>query len=177
MSLSSGQIDLQRILVAHDFSADSELALRYGLSLAQEYQTELHLLHVLSSEEWQVPEVSWIELDRESDYRSAAQKPQAAIPSELFLRCKIVNAVSSGKPYEQILDYARQHEIDLICMGASGNGSIFGKLVGSNVERVLRHAPCPVFIARPQAAAFDRVAAQANELNYRQNDAGQRSHQ
>ena len=177
VSLSSGQIDLQRILVAHDFSADSELALRYGLSLAQEYQTELHLLHVLSSEEWRIPEVAWIELDRESDYRNAVQKLEAAIPSELFLRCKVVNAVSSGKPYEQILDYAKQHEIDLICMGASGNGSIFGKLVGSNLERVLRHTPCPVFIARPLAAAFDRVATQANQVNNRQNDAGQRSHQ
>ena len=40
-------IDLRRILIAHDFSTESELALNIGLSLAQEYQAELHLLHVL----------------------------------------------------------------------------------------------------------------------------------
>jgi nucleotide-binding universal stress UspA family protein len=43
--------ELNRSLVAHDFSADSELALKYGVSLAQEYQAELHLLHVLSNGE------------------------------------------------------------------------------------------------------------------------------
>src|SRR5688500_6803531 len=51
VSFSAGEIDLNRILVAHDFSTHSELALKYGVSLAQEYQAELHLLHVLSKEE------------------------------------------------------------------------------------------------------------------------------
>src|ERR1044071_2166226 len=40
-------IQLKRVLVAHDFSDYSELALSYGLSLAQAYRAELHLLHVL----------------------------------------------------------------------------------------------------------------------------------
>jgi nucleotide-binding universal stress UspA family protein len=168
VSMSSGQIDLQRILVAHDFSSDSALALDYGLSLAQEYQTELHLLHVLSSEEPHEPEAAWTDLGLESAYRSAAQKLQATIPPEVFLWCKVVNAVSSGKPYDQILTYAEEHEIDLICMGASGAGSIFGGLFGSNVERVLRHAPCPVFIARPLNAAFTQPAVQLqNDSNRR----------
>ncbi len=46
VGFSTGEIDLQRILVAYDFSSDAEVALNYALSLAQEYQTELHLLHV-----------------------------------------------------------------------------------------------------------------------------------
>src|ERR1041384_3880553 len=44
---TTGAINLRSILVAYDFSDDAELALRYGLSLAQEYQAEVHLLHVL----------------------------------------------------------------------------------------------------------------------------------
>src|SRR6185369_13276629 len=40
-------VDLKRVLVAYDFSDYSELALKYGLSIAQENQAELHLLHVL----------------------------------------------------------------------------------------------------------------------------------
>jgi nucleotide-binding universal stress UspA family protein len=163
VSMSSGQIDLQRILVAHDFSNDSALALTYGLSLAQEYQTELHLLHVLSSEEPHEPEAAWTDLSRESAYRSAAQKLQSAIAPEVFLWCKVVNVVSSGKPYESILNYAEDHEIDLICMGASGAGSIFGEFFGSNIEGVLRRAPCPVFIARPRNAAFTQPAIQPQD--------------
>jgi nucleotide-binding universal stress UspA family protein len=174
VGMSSGQIDLQRILVAHDFSPDSELALRYGLSLAQEYQTELHLLHVLSADEPQDPEAAWSDLGRESSYRNAARKLQAAIPPELFLWCKAVNAVSSGKPYEKILDYAKEHEIDLICMGASGKGSMLGELFGSNVERVLRQAPCPVFIARPFYATFNAKAIQPNHAGANENERKQR---
>lgn len=176
VSMSSGEIDLQRVLIAHDFSSDSELALTYGLALAQEYQTELHLLHVLSSDEPQEPEAAWTDLGGESAYRDAAQKMQAAIPAELFLWCKVVNVVNSGKPYERILSYARDHEIDLICMGASGGGSIFGELFGSNVERVLRHSPCPVFIARPFDAASNRATI-PNQASHDECDGKQRSHQ
>lgn len=158
VSLSSGEIDLRRVLVAHDFSSDSALALTYGLSLAQEYQAELHLLHVLPGEKPLEPEIAWTEISRESAYRNATQKLQAAIPSEAFLWCKVVNAVACGKPHESVLSYANDHEIDLICMGASGAGFTLGELFGSNAERVLRHAPCPVFIARPLIAAFNQPA-------------------
>ena len=44
----SAALEFKKLLVATDFSSDSELALRYGLSLAQEYQSELHLLHVIT---------------------------------------------------------------------------------------------------------------------------------
>jgi len=38
-----------------------------------------------------------------------------------------------------------------VCMGASGAGFRLGALLGSTVDRVLRRAPCPVFVARPMA--------------------------
>jgi nucleotide-binding universal stress UspA family protein len=44
--LSANGIGFKRILVAYDFSGDSELTLRHGISLAQEFQSELHLIHV-----------------------------------------------------------------------------------------------------------------------------------
>jgi nucleotide-binding universal stress UspA family protein len=149
LSFSTGEIDLNRILVPHDFSIHSELALKYGVSLAQEYQAELHLLHVLSKEERDQPEVAWAQAGSESDYRSATLLLQAAVPKEAFLWCKVVNAVSCGKAYDEVLIYAREHEIDLICMGASGTRFLLGALFGSNTDRVLRQAPCPVLIARP----------------------------
>lgn len=176
VSMSSGEIDLRRVLVAHDFSSDSTLALTYALSLAQEYQTELHLLHVLTSEEPEEFEAVGARTGNERAYRSATQKLVAAIPAETFLWCKVVNVISNGKPYDQILTYAKQHEIDLICMGASGNGSIFNELFGSNVERVLRQAPSPVFIARPCVATFDERAIQPKGVSHQQNNGNLRSH-
>ena len=157
VSFSAGEIDLNRILVAHDFSADSELALKYGLSLAQEYQAELHLLHVLNKEERDQPEVAWAQAGSEGGYKSAALQLQAAIPKEAFLWCKIVNAVSCGNAYQEVLTYAKEHDIDLICMGASGTRFILGVLFGSNTNRVLRQAPCPVLVARPTKIGVTQV--------------------
>jgi len=37
----------------------------------------------------------------------------------------------------------------LICLGAHGAGFGMRALFGSNVDRVLRQAPCPVLVARP----------------------------
>lgn len=148
VGFSTGEIDLKRILVAYDFSSDAEVALNYGLSLAQEYQTELHLLHVLAKAEKGEPERAWFE-QTESAYTTAARKLMRAVPGEAYLWCRIFSAVSWGKPYEEVLAYAKKHEIDLICLGASGSDFTIGSLFGSNVDRILRQAPCPVLIARP----------------------------
>ncbi|MGH9882574.1 MAG: universal stress protein, partial [Pyrinomonadaceae bacterium] len=59
---------------------------------------------------------------------------------------------SCGKAYQEVLAYAKEHEIDLICMGASGTRFVLGVLFGSNVDRVLRQAPCPVLVVRPAKA-------------------------
>ena len=67
VGLTTGEIDLKRVLVAHDFYPDSELALNYGLSIAQEYQAEVHLLHVVKKEDQQ-PEAAWSQVG-ESLYR------------------------------------------------------------------------------------------------------------
>jgi nucleotide-binding universal stress UspA family protein len=167
VSLSAGEIDLRRVLIAHDFSSDSALALTYGLSLAQEYQTELHLLHVLSEEEPQEPEAAWTDPRRQSAYRTAAHRLQTSIPSEAFLWCKVINVVSAGKASDEILAYAGDHDIDLICMGASGAGSLLGEFFGSNVEHILRYAPCPVFIARPMNATVTQFPMQTQHASDR----------
>jgi nucleotide-binding universal stress UspA family protein len=119
--LTSCEIDLRKILIAQDFSIESELALQLAISLAQEYQTELHLLHVL---------------------------PVALAPTAAGLP-QVVQAVKCGQPYREILSYAEENEIDLICMGVHGAGFAMRALFGSNTDRVLRQAPCPALIARP----------------------------
>jgi nucleotide-binding universal stress UspA family protein len=159
VGLSTGEIDLHRVLVAHDFSPDSELALNYGISLAQEYQAEVHLLHVISNEEQEEPEVAWSHVGVESLYTSAARQLQQAAPKEVLLWCNLVTAVRCGRAYEEVLAYGKEHEIDLICMGASGSDFSLGKLLGSTVDRVLRQAACPVFVARPVQAAEAHASA------------------
>jgi nucleotide-binding universal stress UspA family protein len=147
VSGSSSEIDLHRILIAHDFSPDSQTALNYGISLAQEYQAQVHLLHVLPTAGNEEPELAWSSSAGGNAYTFTAQKLQQALPKEVHLWCKFVNVVRCGKVHEAILSYAKAKEIDLICMGVSGSEWTIGKLLGSNVDRVLREAPCPVVVA------------------------------
>jgi len=146
---NGSRTDLKRVLVAYDFSDYSELALRYGLSVAQEHQAELHLLHVLPLRSLDEPEIAWFPSQGESAYHTAARRLQRAVPAEVNLWCDLTTAVSEGHPYREILDYAEKNEIDLISVGAHGAGFGMRALFGSNVDRVLRQAPCPVLVARP----------------------------
>ena len=143
------RVDLKRVLVAYDFSDYSELALKYALSLAQEHQAELHLLHVLPPNSVSEPEIAWYPVEGESPYHKAARRLQRVVPSEVHLWCDVKTAVSEGNPYREILSYADSNGIDLISVGAHGAGFGMRALFGSNVDRVLRQAPCPVLVARP----------------------------
>ena len=157
--LSTSEIDLRRVLVAYDNSADADLALSYATSLAQQYQTEVHLLHVISDTAPEEPELAWSKANREASYEIAARRLRRAIPNETTLWCDLVTAVRIGQPAHEILSYAKEKEIDLICIGASGTGFSLEKLFGSTVDRVLRNAPCPILVSRPMKKAAASVKA------------------
>ena len=148
------KIELKRVLAAYDFSDHSELALNYALAFAQEFQSQLHLLHVLPPFALDESEISWSPLGRESAYHKAAHRLQKAVPPETHLWCNVKHAVSEGQPYREILSYAEKNKIDLICLGAHGAGFGMRTLFGSNVDRVLRQAPCPVLVTRPLKPAM-----------------------
>lgn len=165
--MTTNEIGLQRVLAAYDFSSDSELSLSYGLSLAQECQAELHVLHVLPprAARPESPEIAFLPPGAEDGFREAASRLRSAVPPETRVWCEVKQAVREGHPYREVLAYADEQKIDLICMGASGTGFGMRALFGSNADRVLRQAPCPVLIARPLRPAFAApVASKGGKL-------------
>ena len=56
--------------------------------------------------------------------------------------------ILEGVPAEAILDVANTRKNDLIVMGSRGLGRLTGLLLGSQSQKVVQHAPCPVLIAR-----------------------------
>jgi nucleotide-binding universal stress UspA family protein len=170
--VTTNEIGLQRVLVAYDFSSDSELALAYGLSLAQEYQAEIHVLHVLPTRPSRSvsPQIAFARALAESGFLDASSRFDAssglldassrlkdAVPAETSVWCEVKQAVREGHPYREVLVYADEQNIDLICIGASGAGFGMRALFGSNADRVLRQAPCPVLIARPLKPALTKL--------------------
>jgi nucleotide-binding universal stress UspA family protein len=144
-----GNLELKKVLVATDFSVHSELALQFGLSLAQEYQSQLHLVHVLSGSSSTEAEIAWTSQDNEGPYHAAARRLQESVPAEVHLWSNVTHSVREGKAYREIVSYAVEQDIDLICLGAHGEGFELGSLFGTNTDRVLRQAPCPVLVTRP----------------------------
>src|SRR2546426_494733 len=51
----------------------------------------------------------------------------------------------SGNVVESIVDAAIEFDVDAIAMPTAGHHGILDALRGSTTERVIRHAPCPVF--------------------------------
>ena len=45
------------------------------------------------------------------------------------------------------METARLEKADLIVMSTRGHDSLSDRVMGSNTERVVRHAPCPVLVA------------------------------
>ena len=159
--VTTNEIGLQKVLVAYDFSSDSELAFAYGLSLAQEYQAEVHFLHVLpvGSIRPTGAEIAFLPLEADNGFGEAARRLHNSVPADTRLWCNVKESVRAGHPYREILSYAIEQNIDLICMGASGTGHGKHALFGSNSDRVLRQAPCPVLITRPLRQAIATLTA------------------
>jgi nucleotide-binding universal stress UspA family protein len=145
---TNGNLGLKKLLVATDFSNHSELALQHGLSLAQEYQSELHLVHVITGAKSTEAEISWTSQETEGPYHAAARRLHDSVPAEAHLWSNVTHAVREGKAYREIVSYAVEQDIDLICIGAHGEGFTLGTLFGTNTDRVLRQAPCPVLVTR-----------------------------
>lgn len=147
-------VGVDRILVAYDFWDDSEIALQHALGIAVAEGAELHLLHAIPAPEVGAPEVAWRPFGSEGQLHRVERRLRAAVPQAASLGVRVVPHVVVGHPYREILVFAEANEIDLICMGARGRDFGARSLFGSNSDRVLRQAPCPVLVARPLRPAL-----------------------
>jgi nucleotide-binding universal stress UspA family protein len=145
-----------RILCAVDFSDGSRPAVQYALALAQEFDAQLDLLHVVA-----LPDNLAEGLRLEFDYDQVRTKAvcdargrlDALVPADARLFCTVEPLVRFGAPYAQVLAAADARRAALIVMGAQGRGALDRLVFGSNTARVLRRAPCPVLVVpRPEAS-------------------------
>ncbi|MCF8144092.1 MAG: universal stress protein [Deltaproteobacteria bacterium] len=154
-SLSDQEIRMNKILVGCDFSADSLLAFEYALSLAQEFQSELHLVHVIEPPIYK--QLFKQDVKPSEDLRESIREPLDAmlnkmIPEEASHWCRHTTALLAGQPHEELIQYALINHMDLIVLGIRGHRLVETLLVGSTTDRVIRQAQCPVLSVRPMAA-------------------------
>ena len=136
-------IGLNRILVPTDFSDSSQAALRYGIALARKFDSRLHLLHVPEhpgeAAETEYP-IGLFETMQNAAHDRLGHLLNEVDAHDLKPDC----AMRIGRPAEEIVRYAREHQIDLVVMGTHGREGVARVLMGSVAEKVVRRSGCPV---------------------------------
>lgn len=142
-------MNAKRILCPIDFSEFGDLALGYASTLAKEAGATLHLVYVDDSQvPYDVGFAGYVGLP--SDSIQWEQKLREKRPTKEGV--PFVHEVLYGYPAEVLVQYARDHEIDLIVMGTHGRTGISRLLMGSVAEQMVREAPCPVLTVKQPAA-------------------------
>ncbi len=131
-----GRHRLSRIVYCTDFSSNSERALQYAISVAAEYRAELTMLHVVEG----APDST------SADAIVAARTEQLnkLIPDSQRKYFNVRTVVRFGKPYEEIVGYAKEVQENLIVMTARGRDALDRALFGTTTYRVIQLGPCAV---------------------------------
>ena len=134
----------RRLLVPTDFSSASRRAFPIAALLARSFEANVIALHVAPA-----PTLAAL--------AGTADAPLASVPAESELRGFLqpdfgdfpvdARVCAKGAAWRQIVKTAQEQEADLIVMSTEGLDSLHDKIIGSNTERVLRHATCTVLVA------------------------------
>jgi universal stress protein A len=142
-------VSLQTILVPTDLRPDSKVALSFALALAQKFEASLVLLHVFAEPYSSDTEIG-AGVARSLDATREDAEHEVARLEELlrnqYSKCRSVFRI--GSPFEQIVNEAAELKASLIVMATHCYGWFDHLIRGSDAERVLRQAPCPVLVAR-----------------------------
>jgi nucleotide-binding universal stress UspA family protein len=128
-----------RILVPTDGSKGSTRAMKHAVAIAERFDAEVHALCVVEGTESGVAGSG--EASRRESAKRALRKVSELATHEGF---DPVTMVGYGKPHEEIVRYAEEHDVGLIVMGTHGRTGLDRYLIGSVAERVVRTSDIPV---------------------------------
>ncbi len=143
----NGEVQFQHILFATDFSEESKAALPYAVSLAEEDQAQLILLHVVEQPAAGIADLEAVEA-------TLMRSLQKLVPPEAEPRCHAESLLEFGRqfapPAERILEVAKDRAAGLIVLGVR---PVRGKLglvthLASTTAQILTRAACPVLTVR-----------------------------
>jgi universal stress protein A len=156
---SPGELRLQRILVPTDFSESAEHALEYAVRLGKPFRATIFVLHVFRLKEYLalLSEKDHLDSGTASEVLEVAKNRAVKQLEELVRRSEekdlaVLPILLVGVPFEEIVRYAAEHEVDLIVMPTRGRTGVAHLLLGSTAERVISHSVCPVLVVRTRRA-------------------------
>jgi len=151
-------MQIKKILVPCDFSSYAEHAFAWAVRLAQQSTAEIVLIYAVPI----FSHVSYTEIPIlvdipkiEAELIAEGEKQLRTFLSEHNTgNVQIEPRAMLGDPFSVICCVAEEEHVDLIVLGSHGRTGLSHVFLGSVAERVVRHAPCPVLVARiPQKSS------------------------
>jgi len=144
-----------KILLATDASEDAQKAAQIASDIANNSGSDLHVLYVGNTKDFHIaPGAEQTFSPRSGSYgeiREQAEKTlEVAVRQVEETGGTVAQAhLRMGDPDDEILRFCEgQGEFGLLVMGSRGLGPVKRRLMGSVSESVVRHAHCPVLVAR-----------------------------
>jgi nucleotide-binding universal stress UspA family protein len=152
--------DFRKIMFPTDFSKLTLAALSHARQLVEGFKAELHCVHIVDDayQYWSAmgPESIPVGPPAEELIALGHKRMEQFCAEHLAdLAPPPITHVVMGRPFSEIIAYARANEIDLIVMGTHGRGAIAHMLLGSTTENVVRKAPCAVLTVRAPDHKFE----------------------
>jgi nucleotide-binding universal stress UspA family protein len=149
-------LQFKKILAPVDFSEASKNGFSYAVRCAEQFGAELTLLYVLEP----VPSASFAAIPgagafSEIDFSRAEKNLRSLIASARNADTGDLHwKVRTGIPAHEIVEMAKEADIDLIVIATHGYTGWKHFCIGSTAERVVRAAPCPVLVVREKEYEF-----------------------
>src|SRR5262249_20192773 len=135
------EVALREILFATKFGPESLVAVRYAISLAEEFRARLTLLNVMDEEDFDLP------TDPQVALKGHMERLRKFVPADADLEARPDCMVECGDATEEILRVAQDREADLIALGAkpaAGHILAATHVSAATIHGVIARATCPV---------------------------------
>lgn len=162
------QNSMKTILIPTDFSKVAKIATKVAIGIAKRASAKLVLLHIIERPdsvsfniEGQISELdNWEDKLYTLKLIEKAKKEMAAVREEAgAIDVNVTSELRLGNPFHGMREVITEHDVDLVVMGTSGHSKLEEMIIGSNTEKVIRHAACPVLTVhdRPGKNEFKNI--------------------
>jgi nucleotide-binding universal stress UspA family protein len=148
---------INKILIPTDFSVPSRHAFGYAVDFNKMFRARLYLVHVLQdftefSEYTLSPAILpqlYLEFEQNASNK-LEEMVSVIVPTQMHCETYILH----GIPFYEVIQFARNEQIDLIVVGSHGRTGLKYVLFGHTAEKIVKKAPCPVLSVRHPDTEF-----------------------
>jgi nucleotide-binding universal stress UspA family protein len=155
---------MKKILVPTDFSKAAQLATEVARDIAKKAGSEMILLHVIegaSGGSFNVEGEAKYGGDIEDKLftmaliKKARKQMENLLSNAMFNGVKVKGELKIGTPFHGMRTIITEKKVDLVVMGTAGQTKVTEMIIGTNTEKVVRHAKCPVLTVQKKPTTTD----------------------